>query len=352
MSDNPTDTLVSAKFLEKFHTTLRLVCAISGSNEAKILQGISSAKSVEDVTELLIQAASEGPRSEDFGMMFEFGGMPDESGEPIMDRIRLHVGSEDGVAFVIFQDEEGVSIGASTFGLSNVAERPSGMSRETVNEFAGLTHIMKRLLHEALTAFPVPVIGDAAIVQSSLIKLLDYQPVETFLLEREVAYHLLTAFDILDRLRGYDSEDDESFAFRWTEYQVFSQEPPRGSFLSERLRELDPELEIEFETDDTQNIITEVILSYPMPDGRVFEVGIDMIGVTVDMDFAYFQLGEDAVFEAKDAGYYFRGTSPQLREVCIRVLDGLAPFTKGMAETERLRARRLVGTTIKAVAAA
>jgi len=342
---NPMDTLIDAAFQDKFHLTLRLACAVAVADEAKHLQGIAAAKTVGDLSELLQQVFKEGAR-ETFVYSFEFAGKADENGEMLAVAIWLHIGLPEGVVFMVMQDARGISLTGQTFGITNIADAKSGMSRETPAEFAALPHALRHVLHDALVAFPVPAIGDATIVRDALVKLLGYRPVETFFLDREVAYHLLTALDILDSLRGFTSEDDDSFAFRWSEYQVFSQEPPRASFLTETLKALDGELEVDLIYDETQNIITEVIMGYPMPDGRVFEVGIDMVGVTVDLDFAYFQLGEEGVFEARDAGYYFRDTSSELREVCIRVLDGLAPFTKGVAEQERRRARRLVASTV------
>lgn len=348
---NPMDTLISAQFQGKFHLTLRLMCVLAMADEAKHLQGIPAAKTVGDLSELLVQAFQDGAR-QTFGFSFEFAGKADENGEVLASALRLHIGAREGnpIAFMVVQNADGMSLSAGTYAISNVDGINSGMSRETPAEFAALPHTMKHLLHDALTAFPAPAIGDATLVRDALIGLLDYKPLETFLLEREVAYHMLTALDILDLVRGVDPEDDDSFAFRWSEYQVLSQEPPRASFLTEALKALDGELEVELICDDTQNIITEVILGYPMPDGRIVEVGIDMISVTVDLDFAYFQLGDEGVFEARDAGYYFRDTSAELREVCIRVLDGLALFTKGSAEQERRRARRVLAFTVGAPA--
>lgn len=350
MTDNPGDFLLSKNFIERFHVTVQMFCAMACSDEKKVLPGINNLKTFSDAAELLMQAYEAGERTEGFGFGLSMGHRPDESGESLVELLQVHIGTQDGPFFTVEQAPDGMSVYASTFCVSSSPQRGNGMSRDTLAEFSSMPHPIKRVLTAALKAFPPVIIGDAAILLDALIRTIDYQPIETFYLEQQVAYNLLTALDMLDHFRGFDPEDDDSFAFRWSEYQVFATEPARGSFISEKLKSIDNNLEVEFVTDDTQNIIIEVILRYPMADeDRVLEICIDMFGVSVDMGFALFILDSDAVMEPSEAGWFFQNTAPDLRERCIRVIDGLHPFTKNnaSAENERRRARRLLGSPLQ-----
>ena len=351
MSHDPSDIQLSKDLRENAHRTLRLMCAIFKVDEAPLLGQLANVKNAGDLTEVFTQVDSESYYDE-WTFSMSIGATQDKDGELVAEQITIMVGSpEGGIAFNVEQRGDWLMVYAGTFGVSNNANMGCQIGPDIAQELAFMPYGAKELLYNALNAFPVPVIGDAALIVESIIGILDYQPVEKFHLERTVASNIVTALDIIDMVRNVPSDTDDSFARMWNEYSILIADGPRGEFLCETLREVDDALEVEFAFEDMSSLITEATFSYPLGDGRYIEICVDEVGISFDMGFALFFFGKDAIFEPRDAGAFFRGGDVALRDTCLRVLDGIAALTDGTLEVERRRARRVIGSMMVPLAA-
>lgn len=349
MSLEPSDVMIATTLRENLYRPIRLLSAIFQVNEAPLLADIDGVKTAEDLLAILAKIREETPVDE-CSFQAQLQPQMDEAGVYVLRNMSVLVGSPSGVAFCVDLIANELMLYASTFGLSTSAESSSAISPDTEDELALLPHEAKRLLFDALQAFPLPPIGDGQLVRDAIVRKLNYRPVEQFYLEKRLADQLLLAFDAIDAARGVAPDEDESFARCWAELNTMGYEPATGEFITRVLRSMDDNLSVEFFSDPMEPIITELILDYQLPDDRELEVCVDMAGVSVSLGFALFIIGNDAVFEPVEAATFFRGTSPQLRDSCLRVLDFLAVVTDGNSEVERRRARRIVGTSLPAVA--
>ena len=346
MSLDPSDVMIASVLRENLYRPIRLLSAIFQVNEAPLLADIDGVKTVEDLSAIFEKIRDESPVDE-MGFQLQYQPEIDEVGVYVLRNMLILVGSPNGVAFRIDVIGDEMILQTNTFGMSTSLTRNCGISPDAPNELSLLTHDVKRALYDALTAFPLPPVGDGQLVRDAALRALNYRPVEQFYLEKRLADQLLLAFDAIDAARGVGPDEDESFARCWAELNVMGTEPATGQFITRVLQRMDDNLSVEFFSDPMEPIITELILDYQLPDDRELEVSVDMIGVSISLGFALFMIGEDAVFEPVEAACFFRGTSPQLRESCLRVLDFLAVVTDGTSETERRRARRLVGNNLR-----
>ncbi|MBA44504.1 MAG: hypothetical protein CMF62_10960 [Magnetococcales bacterium] len=350
MSLDPSDVMLASVLRENFYRPLRLLCKIFQVNEAPLMAELDGLKTVADLLPLFEKISEESPVDE-CGFQPQLAPQLDEVGVYVLRDMTILIGSPSGVAFAIDLKGEELMLYASTFGLSTSMERGCAVSPGTEDELAVLSHDAKRLLFDALNAFPLPPVGDGQLVRDAILRKLNYRPVEKFYLEKRLADQLLMAFDAIDAARGVAPDEDESFARCWAELNTMGTEPATGEFITKVLHGMDDNLSVEFFSDPMEPIITELILDYQMPDDRELEVCVDMIGVSISLGFALFLIGEDAVFEPAEAACFFRNTSDDLRASCLRVLDFLAIVTEGNCEVERRRARRVVSANLQTVAA-